>query len=412
MAGLTYTEFADGWYVPSCAELYKIWENKATIQTSLDAVGGFYIGTDSYWSSSQEVTYYSYACDVYFSDGYVDYCCDFKHYDSNVLVVQAFNYQQFSNSATYESPSIKDISLSKTVISENSTEEISVTITGNNFDSPLYRDIVLTGGTFGDLVYVDETTLTTTVSFDGTGTKTIEATYGTTTVSTNVEILFSFSVGDVLLSDGTRIKAKDVSNGITDEQYAKAIAVVAYVEINSDGVAQECFGVGLQRSSSTLQWAPYGTTGYQTNFTGIQGYGSHGDTDGSDNWEYICSIDPEGSADAATNYPVFNYANNYGAMAGLTYTEFADGWYVPTLIELREIYSNKSTIQNSLDTVDGFVIGSSNYWSSTQSSSSTSAYYKSLTDASFDYNYEYSTYKYYTNYVLVLKAFNYQQFSN
>ena len=95
MAGLTYTDFADGWYVPSCAELYKIYENKATIQTSLDAAGGFYIGTYSYWSSSQDASYYWDACYVYFYDGYV--YSSGKDCDNYVLVLQAFNYQQFSN---------------------------------------------------------------------------------------------------------------------------------------------------------------------------------------------------------------------------------------------------------------------------------------------------------------------------
>ena len=115
--------------------------------------------------------------------------------------------------------------------------------------------------------------------------------------------------------------------------------------------------VGLKESSGRLQWAPEGTTGFNTNFTGIQsgysgdsssGYTFTGDIDGSDNWEYIRSIDPEGTADAATNYPAFDFANNYGETAGLTGTAYEEGWYVPSIAELYDVYKNREVVQTSL----------------------------------------------------------------
>lgn len=54
-----------------------------------------------------------------------------------------------------------------------------------------------------------------------------------------------------------------------------------------------------------------------------------GDTDGSDNWAYICSKDSTGTADAKTNYPAFNWVNNYATTYGLTGT-YAEGWYMPS----------------------------------------------------------------------------------
>ncbi len=45
--------FADGWYLPSIAELYEISKNLNTVQASLTKAGGFSFGTNIYWSSSQ-----------------------------------------------------------------------------------------------------------------------------------------------------------------------------------------------------------------------------------------------------------------------------------------------------------------------------------------------------------------------
>ena len=129
-------------------------------------------------------------------------------------------------------------------------------------------------------------------------------------------------------------------------------------------------------------WAPRETTGYNTKFTNIvctpskTGTGAAltatftGDTDGSDNWAEICAVDPEGTQDPATNYPIFNFANTYGTTAGLTNTDYETGWYVPSLAELYEVYKNKEVIQTSLTKASGFKFGSwEYYWSSSQCTS-------------------------------------------
>ena len=104
--------------------------------------------------------------------------------------------------------------------------------------------------------------------------------------------------------------------------------------------------MGLKRSSSSLKWSPSGTTGYNTNFTGIQagysgssssGYTFTGDLDGSDNWDYICSKDPEGTdtpEEIEENYPAFYFAEKYRETAGLTGTKYETGWYIPSVAEL------------------------------------------------------------------------------
>ena len=110
--------------------------------------------------------------------------------------------------------------------------------------------------------------------------------------------------------------------------------------------------------------------GYYDETTGTySGYSFEGDLDGSDNWEYICSVDSSASWNAEYNYPVFNFANNYGSYAGLEGTEYESGWYVPSIAELYDVYTNKTTIKASMNAVGGFNVESGYYWSSSQSAS-------------------------------------------
>ena len=172
-------------------------------------------------------------------------------------------------------------------------------------------------------------------------------------------------------------------------------------------------GIGLEIGEE-LKWAPEGTVGFDTYFeyiavtvTGEEGnYGFEGDLDGSDNWEYICSVDPEGSKVPAINYPVFNFALNYAKTAGIENTDYEEGWYVPSIYEQYEMYALKDGFEKSLIKVTdqyGF--------EKTCRSSSQSSYYGShacvlnfysgsvLSDRLLSY-------KSYDNYVFVLQAFS------
>ena len=204
-----------------------------------------------------------------------------------------------------------------------------------------------------------------------------------------------YSVGDIILTDGSKVSVSDIGNYVIDEGN-KPIGVMASVPYGgATGKA-----VGLQ--VSYLKWAQSGTTGYNTNFTEIQGTTTSGDMDGSDNWAYICSIDPEGTADAATNYPAFNFAVKYGETAGLTETEYETGWYIPSVAELYDVYTNKEVVQTSLTAAGGFTIGTSYYWSSSQDASTSShAYVVDFSDGYVGYNSKYGN-----KYVLVIQAFN------
>ena len=176
-----------------------------------------------------------------------------------------------------------------------------------------------------------------------------------------------YHAGDVLLSDGTILP---YNTSFTTDQKSNAVGVLFMGE---DG--NPAGWLGLHNSGdNTYAWAKGSTTGYNTRFYDIVCTpGSEAaststftdDTDGSDNWAYLCQQDPTGTADAATNYPAFNYVNNYATTANLT-GDYATGWYMPSLAELCYIYRNKSDLNSVLNTLGGVEMVNFRYWSSSQ----------------------------------------------
>ena len=187
-------------------------------------------------------------------------------------------------------------------------------------------------------------------------------------------------IGDVLLNDGTVVSYKEGMT-FTDEQKKKAVCVLACFNDKKEPV-----GLGLHNSadgtnsnSGKYKWTNCDNKDFTDIVCNASSYYSGyvdtvtftGDTDGSDNWAYICSADPEGSANAAENYPAFDYVNNYAATFGLTGT-YASGWYMPSIAELCYIYRNRRTVNAVLEALGGTEMAS-DYWSSSQTTSGSSA---------------------------------------
>ena len=87
--GLT-GDLATGWYLPTVAELYTIYQNKAAVEASLSKAGGSTFGTSWYWSCCQYPSGNIYARGQMFSSGTTDTCnknLDYKY----VCSVRAFN---------------------------------------------------------------------------------------------------------------------------------------------------------------------------------------------------------------------------------------------------------------------------------------------------------------------------------
>ena len=227
---------------------------------------------------------------------------------------------------------------------------------------------------------IDNATLKVTLTIPGTANDyTITVKYGAAskTGTFSVKDYTAYTVGKIVLADKTLVDKNDYSA----------------IDPNNPPVGIICGSVhGAPKmialhTGSSLVWAEYGTTGCNTKFEGIicrpsqTGSGAaqtatfEGDIDGSDNWEYIKSIDPAGAADAATNYPAFHWVNQYNTQyaAQLGGTNFA--WYMPSLAELCEVYKNRAVINESLAKIreqdSSYAdesLGTSWYWSSSQDS--------------------------------------------
>ncbi len=159
-------------------------------------------------------------------------------------------------------------------------------------------------------------------------------------------------IGQIYYADGS------VSTSYDSSKTAAGIVLA----VNTDGSVSKIMAL---EQNTGLKWAEASTTGFETIFNTDM-------DDGSGNWAVIQDADPTGSADAATNYPAFNYCNTYGADSGLTGFD----WYLPARNELSVIYSNVSALNTALWTLEkaGLVVtyietlpvATTRYWSSSQ----------------------------------------------
>ncbi|MCI6892041.1 MAG: chitobiase/beta-hexosaminidase C-terminal domain-containing protein, partial [Treponema sp.] len=62
-------DLATGWYLPTVAELYTIYQNKTAVEASLSKAGGSWFGTSYYWSCCQYPTSNSCAKGLIFENG-------------------------------------------------------------------------------------------------------------------------------------------------------------------------------------------------------------------------------------------------------------------------------------------------------------------------------------------------------
>jgi len=281
----------------------------------------------------------------------------------------------------YGAPEITSISIPKAG-TPYAGNKLPVTIKGKNFTAPV-ASFSGSGASITNFTVVNDATATAEVTCPySAGEHTVTVMCGTesNTGTISVKDYSAYTVGKIVLADKTP-KSKDDYTAITPTNPPVGI------------ICGDRYGVPRMialHTGGNLQWAAYKTTGYNTYFKGIictpsqTGVGAAqtatftDDSDGSDNWEYIKAVDPAGAADAATNYPAFDWVNQYNTqyVAQLGGTNFA--WYMPSLAELCEVYKNRETINTSLEKIHGLnnsyadsTLGDSSYWSSSQSSVNT-----------------------------------------
>ncbi|MGI0529856.1 hypothetical protein [Treponema socranskii] len=277
-------------------------------------------------------------------------------------------------------PVITSIAIPRAGISYGGNK-LPVTIIGKNFTASGISAASFsgTGATFSNFNVISDTKATAEVSCPNTaGEQTVAVSCKTASQNGTLSVkdYSLWTPGKIVLADNTLVD----KDSFTLTASNPPVAVVCGT--NPYGVA---IGVALHKGDS-LQWAKGDTTGYTTKFKGIictpsvKGSGAAatatftGDEDGSDNWEYICSVDPEGTANAAVNYPPFNWVQNYNTTYAVQLGSARPAWYMPSIAELCTLYKNKDAVNESLLKINGSASSyadanlGTGFWSSSQDS--------------------------------------------
>ena len=220
------------------------------------------------------------------------------------------------------------------------------------------------------------------------------------------------AVGDIVFNDGSATPYT-AELTLSDEQKAAAIAVIFKVD------GGKTLGVGLKHNRSGLAWCTDDANAYNRKINTIQCPASGdtgnltftGDTDGSDNLEQIASFlttaelaDDTTGTDADKKYPAFYFAKNYKNTATNLEAAYENGWYLPTVAELFDIWKVKATVDAASSLCGGSQFGNSIYWSSSQYASADSVAYE-LNFLNGDWSGP-NNKSYSSNYVCAIRAFN------
>ncbi|UTD01954.1 hypothetical protein HRI97_02185 [Treponema socranskii subsp. buccale] len=342
----------------------------------------------------------------------VSYSADGLRADTNYIftvktVDTSLNKSAGAVKKLYDDPVITKIAIPRAGISYGGNV-LPVTIVGKNFTAPgiSAADFSGTGATFSNFKVISDVKATAEVSCPNTAGEhivTVHCKGASKTGMLSVKDYTGWDPGKIVLADNTVVD----KDGYTAIDSANPPVAVVY-KTNAYGGA---IGVALHRSH--LPWAKRDTRGYNTKFEGIicTPSRSHtsgaaawatftGDTGGSDNWDYICSVDPVGAANAAVNYPAFDWVNTYNETYKSKLGAARPAWYMPSIAELSEVYKNKDTVNASLLKIKGIngAYADANletgwFWSSSQFSNNN--YYAWLAEfgsGTFYYSYKYYDY--------------------
>ena len=210
-------------------------------------------------------------------------------------------------------------------------------------------------------------------------------------------------LGDIIFTDGSAISYK-YADKMSIQQKKSAIAIIYYVgtdctesnDIDEKGKLRErILGVGLVHSGGW--WCDKTADAFGKNINTIicdcdsysvtSGYFTFNnaiDKDGRNNLEQIEAFEGVNDTSDSSKYPAFYFAINYKDAIHFgdsesrikSDSEFATGWYLPTMAELYYIYIFRDSIAN-LDALSsscgGDLFGNYEYWSSSLSKDSSAA---------------------------------------
>ena len=221
-------------------------------------------------------------------------------------------------------------------------------------------------------------------------------------------------VGDIVFNDGSAMSYshfKTLNETNRNKKKAAAIALIFYTGtgLNSgdDTTTVRTLGVGLQHADE-LAWCTESADANDNKITSITcpASGSAGaltftdDKDGSDNLEQIAAFEGVNDTLTAENYPAFYFGKNYKDITGsnVSGTEYENGWYLPSIAELFQIYANGKGSGKvfDIDTASTDLGGNSfdnfYYWTSSQYAASNKyAILFDFNDANFNVYYKTGT---------------------
>ena len=372
-------DFANGWVLPSPAQLSMLYGRMPFITSAIQNAGGT-LPNGHYWCSAEYDA--SRAWTVSFQSGTFDPRSK-NSYNISVRSVRSFyctgNEDMgyiWSTGATTSSITVSpeettmytvtvfnsggcaDTVEQTIVVYATSNTDTTVSVCGNyEWNGQIYTEsgdyTIVTPGE-GGCNSVATLHLTVSVTPDVTVTLTddticvgdnvtLEALVLNSDALVTPPITPSVAVGDILCTDGTIVKSSAyATSGKT------AMGIIFYVD-NTD---EHGWAIHLQDQVSSLVWSTseYDVPGLY-NYNGLNAYL---DIDGYGNTQIIRSIGNSSSYPAAWA------------------VDFANGWYLPAAGQMRLIMTLLPLLNSSLSLVGGspFSMNSDfNYWSSTESSS-------------------------------------------
>ena len=332
------TQFSGEGYLPSCGEMYLAYQHKTDIDVMMTAIEGTAMGTDYYHWTSTHYNATQNSWGLGWSGGGTGsyYRFNYGYY------VRAFQLIKTSITLTLSATDSSSIS-GQTVLISDKAGNVQTAVSDSNGQVTFSN--VACGQTF---VSVKKCLVNSN--------RTIKVTpFGT-----------SFTIGFRTPNVGLYYYSLDANgNGVLDSSSATNAIGVAVVTSNC------AFVIDKRNFSYSKAWG-----GYNVDLSGIgvpvsNSSNTDKDSTGEKNSAKIINALYQVQGEAHDTYPA-----TYGAPAlEACTTAFNGKGYLPSIVEWKAAYQNKSSVVSMISAIGGTAINTSNYyWSSTMYDSNSSSY--------------------------------------
>lgn len=182
------------------------------------------------------------------------------------------------------------------------------------------------------------------------------------------ETIVSYSVGDIVLSDGSVVSSK--STTLSDAQKQSAVAYIFYVgeDLNNEGeTSTRTLGIGFK--TARMAWCTEDAQAYDVHVDDIDYLILNGSQNLSKVSDFLVRTGRTDDTDDSSKYPAFYFAKNYkNSVTQLQGTEFEEGWYLPSRSELLVVLDQINTIRQVSALCGGDSFESNEWFSASQAS--------------------------------------------